>query len=80
MPIKVAAPLDRADAGSRQIESADKSGTNRGQSRISARKKKSSSDPDFRAVSALAQELGYFDQAHFTKDFKSVTGMTPGRY
>jgi AraC-like DNA-binding protein len=31
-------------------------------------------------LSALAQELGYFDQAHFTKDFKQVTGVSPGRY
>ena len=28
----------------------------------------------------LAQKLGYFDQAHFTRDFKHVTGVTPGRY
>jgi AraC-like DNA-binding protein len=28
----------------------------------------------------LALELGYFDQAHFTRDFKQVTGVTPGRY
>jgi AraC-like DNA-binding protein len=31
-------------------------------------------------LSALAQELGYFDQAHFTKDFKQVTGASPSRY
>jgi AraC-like DNA-binding protein len=31
-------------------------------------------------LSALAQELGYFDQAHFTRDFKRVTGVSPGRY
>jgi AraC-like DNA-binding protein len=29
-------------------------------------------------LSALAQELGYFDQAHFTRDFKRVTGVSPG--
>lgn len=28
----------------------------------------------------LAAELGYADQAHFTNDFKAVTGMTPGEY
>ena len=27
-------------------------------------------------LSALAQELGYFDQAHFTRDFKRVTGVS----
>ncbi len=25
----------------------------------------------------LALELGYFDQAHFIKDFKSIIGKTP---
>jgi AraC-like DNA-binding protein len=25
-------------------------------------------------------DLGYFDQAHFTKEFKNFTGTTPGRY
>jgi len=28
----------------------------------------------------LAQDAGYFDQAHFVKDFKSVVGHTPGGY
>jgi AraC-like DNA-binding protein len=28
----------------------------------------------------LALELGYFDQAHFIKDFKSIIGRTPGDY
>ncbi len=31
-------------------------------------------------LAALAQELGYFDQAHFSKDFKQVTGHPPGHY
>jgi AraC-like DNA-binding protein len=31
-------------------------------------------------LSALAQDLGYFDQAHFTRDFKQITGVSPGRY
>jgi AraC-like DNA-binding protein len=31
-------------------------------------------------LAALAQHLGYFDQAHFTRDFKRITGATPGRY
>lgn len=30
--------------------------------------------------SALAQELGYYDQAHFTRDFKAQVGATPARY
>jgi AraC-like DNA-binding protein len=29
---------------------------------------------------ALAQDLGYFDQAHFVKDFKSIVGHTPAGY
>jgi AraC-like DNA-binding protein len=29
---------------------------------------------------ALALDLGYFDQAHFIKDFKAVTGRSPGEY
>jgi AraC-like DNA-binding protein len=28
----------------------------------------------------LAQELGYFDQAHFIRDFKAAIGRTPGAY
>ena len=30
--------------------------------------------------SALATELGYFDQAHFIRDFKSQVGRTPAAY
>jgi AraC-like DNA-binding protein len=30
--------------------------------------------------SALAMELGYFDQAHFIRDFKSQVGRTPSDY
>jgi AraC-like DNA-binding protein len=29
---------------------------------------------------ALAADLGYSDQAHFVRDFKSVVGMTPLAY
>lgn len=32
------------------------------------------------ALSDLAQELGYFDQAHFTNDFKRLTGYPPAQY
>ncbi len=28
----------------------------------------------------IAQDLGYFDQAHFIKDFKAIIGKTPGEY
>ncbi len=28
----------------------------------------------------LALDLGYFDQAHFIKDFKTIIGVTPGEY
>jgi len=29
---------------------------------------------------ALSQQAGYFDQAHFDKDFKAISGVTPQRY
>jgi AraC-like DNA-binding protein len=32
------------------------------------------------SLSGLAQALGYFDQAHFTRDFKRATGVNPGHY
>ncbi|MDF9715519.1 MULTISPECIES: AraC family transcriptional regulator [unclassified Nocardioides] len=32
------------------------------------------------SLAAVAADLGYTDQAHFTRDFRSVTGTTPGRY
>lgn len=32
------------------------------------------------AASGLAQKLGYFDQAHFIKDFKTTVGSSPGEY
>lgn len=31
-------------------------------------------------LAGVAAGLGYADQAHFTRDFKTVTGLTPGRY
>lgn len=31
-------------------------------------------------LSKLAIELGYYDQAHFIKDFKSIVGKSPERY
>ena len=32
------------------------------------------------SLTELAYRMGYFDQAHFIKDFKRYTGMTPGQY
>lgn len=28
----------------------------------------------------IAIELGYYDQSHFIKDFKSIVGESPGEY
>ncbi len=35
---------------------------------------------DSRDGATLAAELGYFDQAHFIKDFKAIIGKTPAEY
>ena len=32
------------------------------------------------SLAQIAADLGYTDQAHFTADFRRVTGLTPGRY
>jgi Helix-turn-helix domain/AraC-like ligand binding domain len=32
------------------------------------------------AIAQVAQELGFSDQAHFTREFKKIHGITPGRY
>jgi AraC-like DNA-binding protein len=37
----------------------------------------SGEEPD---LAALAQSLGYFDQAHFTSDFRKLVGDTPAQY
>lgn len=34
-------------------------------------------DPSFDGWAGLAIDAGYFDQAHFIRDFKMVTGLTP---
>lgn len=36
-------------------------------------------NPDL-SLTSLAYDCGYFDQAHFIKDFKLITGMTPKAY
>jgi AraC-like DNA-binding protein len=36
-------------------------------------------DPD-RGLSALALEAGYYDQAHFTREFKELSGLSPAAY
>ena len=35
---------------------------------------------DFVDLTKLAVDLGYFDQAHFIKDFKSLVGKSPAEY
>ncbi|GAA2044005.1 helix-turn-helix domain-containing protein [Agromyces tropicus] len=36
--------------------------------------------PDAPALAELAAELGYADQAHFTREFRAVIGVPPGAY
>ena len=37
-------------------------------------------DGDSDCAAALALDLGYFDQAHFIKDFKAIVGRSPSEY
>jgi AraC-like DNA-binding protein len=32
------------------------------------------------SCAAIAAELGFADQSHFTRQFRDVTGITPARY
>jgi AraC-like DNA-binding protein len=34
----------------------------------------------FTSLTALAYECEYYDQAHFIKDFKEFTGLTPKEF
>ncbi|MEJ7730985.1 MAG: AraC family transcriptional regulator [Polyangiaceae bacterium] len=34
----------------------------------------------FGTLAELAQALGYFDQAHFAREFKAIVGVAPSRY
>lgn len=36
--------------------------------------------PSARSCARLAQEMGYADQAHFNREFREMTGMTPSAY
>ena len=38
------------------------------------------SNPTFRNLSDIAHEFGYFDQAHFIRDFKSMFDILPGSF
>lgn len=37
-------------------------------------------EPFGRTLTEIADDLGYFDQAHFIRDFKQFTGLTPKKY
>jgi AraC-like DNA-binding protein len=37
-------------------------------------------EPEHPPLARLASELGYADQAHFHRDFRAVTGLTPTQY
>ncbi len=37
-------------------------------------------DGDGADIATLALDLGYFDQAHFIKDFKAIVGRAPAEY
>jgi AraC family transcriptional regulator len=32
------------------------------------------------SIAAIAEDLGYTDQSHFSRVFRSITGTTPARY
>lgn len=38
------------------------------------------SDPTYNSLTCLGYEAGYYDQAHFIRDFRKLTGMLPSRF
>lgn len=41
---------------------------------------KAMADPGFASLTNVAYQGAYYDQAHFIKDFKEFTGMSPGKF
>jgi AraC-like DNA-binding protein len=48
--------------------------------RLNASAKKMQQLKEKQSLAGIAHDSGYFDQAHFTKDFRRFTGFTPQQY